>query len=619
METLSPDHWAAAASALLWLSVIVAASTAAMHARAWRAGYAMRTDWIAAAAKLPRRYLVDVHAVVARHRATSWMHACLAGGFLASLLAWALFPWLPGGVWVVAQALALAVCSCGVLFLGLRRLGRTPAPQKLSRGRFRPLLAAFGAYVAGSLLLLAAVATRSGGASPMAIPGLLAFGTAIVYLVAFAVFQPLRHALFGAIHIATHPKPERFSGEAASRGTAAEPARPAASAADFGWKHLLSFDACIECGRCQSACPAHASGHALNPKALIQDLARATGLRKERYAGDPHAAPGGEQAAKSPSVLGIRAETLWSCTTCAACVAECPMFIEHVDAVTSLRRHLTQQLAVVPGKLPSMLRELRENGNSHGLPGADRWSWASDLRPPLLRDVHSADVLVWAGDAAFELHGRQVLRALLQLLEAAEVSYAVLGEEELDCGHLSRRCGDEEAFLRLQARNRDVLRGYRFRTLVTPDPHAFHTLSHEYPADAWEVAHHSEFLAALADAGRLRLGSATSATRTVYHDPCYLGRHGKVYDAPRKLLQHAGRETLEAARSREKSFCCGAGGGQAWAGQSSTRSIAVIRLEELKATGASEIAVACPNCKLMFQGAADLPVKDVAEIMLEAL
>lgn len=625
MNLLSVQALGLLASATLWASIALAAASFWLHARGWRAGRAMPTRWLPALMGLPRRYLVDVHAVVAGHRQTAWMHALLASGFLASLALWSLFPWLPRTPWLLLQALASGACLGGVGLLGLRRGAARTArrPQRLSRGRFLWLPVAFLLYALGSAVLTAALAgdaAREAGVASVAGAACLMLGA--IGLVGCALWQPMRHALFGALYVASHPKPGRFAAGTLRRlsAPAATPRPPVGQAADFGWKQLLSFDACIECGRCEAVCPAHATGHLLNPKALIQDLVRAASLRDEPYTGTGHGSAGTPAPSAATSVMGIAPETLWSCTTCAACVDACPMFIEHVDAVTDLRRHLTQNLGAMPGKLPAMVREIRESGNSFGRPAAHRWSWATDLRLRTLRDAGTAEVLVWAGDAAFEPHGQQALRALLQSLALAGVDHAVLGDEELDCGHLPRRCGDEAAFERLRDDNLAVLARYRFRVLLTADPHAFHTLRDEYPAADWQVVHHTQYLAQLLAEGRLQPRAQASGT-VVLHDACYLGRYGQVYDAPRDVLRRAGFTTVEAPRSRERSFCCGAGGGQAWAGQPALQSIPIVRFEELAATGAQEIAVACPNCKAMLQGAAGdrMRVRDVAELLRGAL
>jgi len=617
-------------SMVLWGAVAACAAGLWIHARGWRTGRTAPTDWLGGLLQLPRRYLVDVHAVVARHRPTSWMHAMVAGGFLASIAGWALLPWTAGEFWLALQLVALLLCGAGLLLLATRRYGVPHAaptrPQRLSGGPFVWLPVAFFLYWSASIVLVGLLATahwQEAGASSIA--AALVVAATVVYLLGFAMQHPLRHALLGALLIATHPKPARFA-----RGTDRRLVTRASGIAlregvgqtgDFDWKQLLSFDACIECGRCEAVCPAHATGHPLNPKALIQDLVRNTGLRKEAYGGTPHyrhdTVP---DAAPQRFVLGIAHETLWSCTTCAACVNACPMFIEQVDAITDMRRHMTQNLGAVPGKLPAILRELRESGNSFGRPAPHRWSWATDLQLRLFRDVRQADVLVWAGDAGFELHGQQSLRALLQTLQIAGVDYAVLGEEEQDCGHLSRRCGDESTFAQLRQTNLGVLAQYRFGTLLTADPHAFHTLRNEYPDAGWEVMHHTEYLSRLLAENRLR-PTALTGTKVVYHDACYLGRYGQVFDAPRSVLDQAGCERVEAPRSRDNSFCCGAGGGQVWAAQRSLKSIPVVRFEELAATGATEIAVACPNCKNMLQSAAGdrIRVRDVAEILRASL
>ncbi|HVR52235.1 MAG TPA: DUF3483 domain-containing protein [Pseudorhodoferax sp.] len=643
MHTITVHGLATLAAAMLWASLAFGLVSVCVHARHWRRGrreHHAPVRWLQALARLPRRYLVDVHGVVAGHRQTAWMHALLAGGFLATLACWALFPWVALPAWLAVQALGLVAVTGGAVLLGLRRAPRqaeaAPRPQRLSRGRFTALPWAFLAYALGSAVLtgsLALGAVRRADLASMA--GAASLMAALLYLVACVRWQPLRHAVFGALYVAAHPKPWRFAarpvaGAEPSARTELSERPPVGRASDFAWTQLLSFDACVECGRCEAVCPAHATGHQLNPKALIQGLVRATGLRAEPYAGQAHA-PAGEGThassgtgthapATGAQVLGIAAETLWSCTTCAACVQACPMFIEHVDAVTDLRRHLTQAIGAMPGKLPEMVREIRESGNSFGQPAAHRWSWATDLQLRTLREVGAADVLVCAGDAGFEPHGQQALRALLRALALAGVDHAILGEEERDCGHLPRRCGDEAAFLALREDNLQTLSRYRFRVLLTADPHALHTLRNEYPAAPWTVLHHTEYLARLLDEGRLRPRAAQPGT-VVLHDACYLGRHNGVYDAPRALLRQAGYAMVEAPRSRDNAFCCGGGGGQAWAGQPSRQSIPIVRFEELAATGARDIAVACPNCKLMLQGAAGqgVRIRDVAELLEDTL
>lgn len=608
----------------LCASFVLGGALALAQARHWRQGRPAPTRWLHALRALPRRYLVDVHAVVARHQPTSWMHALLAGGFLASLLLWLLLllPLLPAAAWVALQAVALGGCIAGLALLLRRRHGRpADAPQRLSRGAFAWLPAAFAVYLLASIAVLAVFAIPGASAARIGWAAAALLVLAMLGLAGLFVRGPLRHALAGALYIAVHPKPWRFHGEEAARtgsDTATMPALGATSARAFSWKQLLSFDACVECGRCQAVCPAHAAGHPLNPKALIQDLVRAANMRQGTYQGDGHG--GAAPTPGEPAVLGITQSTLWSCTTCAACVNACPMFIEHVDAITELRCDMTQRQGAVPGKLPLMLRELHDSGNSFGAAPARRASWATDLHLPRLSEAGEAEVLLWLGDAAFELHGQQTLRAFVRALQAAGVDLAVLGEEEQDCGHLSRRCGDEAGFLRLREANLRMLARYRFRTLVSCDPHAFHTLRDEYPPLGARVMHHTELLAELLQAGRLAPRAAHGA-KVVFHDACYLGRHSNVYDAPRLLLERAGCERVEAPRARENSFCCGAGGGQAWAGTPSRTSIPLLRYEELAATGATEIAVACPNCKNMLQSAAGpaMRVRDVAEILEASL
>ncbi len=443
------------------------------------------------------------------------MHMLAAGGLLGGslLLVLGVLPWLRDAqlYWVLV-ALAFAVALAGAALVARRRLPVTP--PHLSAGRFVWLPMWLGAYALGSLLVAVGVA------------GVIGFILALaggLGLVAQLVRGPMRHALAGTVHLVAHPRPGRFDGgrDTALRSLELDaPKLGVATPADFAWNQLAAFDACIQCGRCEQACPAFAAGQPLNPKALIQGLVTAVET--------PHRPIVGAM---------VHPDTLWSCTTCRACVHECPMMIEHVDAIMDLRRHEVLERGAVPAKAAAPLDELRYADEPGGRPLAARTDFAAGLDLPVLEEGVETDLLLWLGEGAYDLRYGRTLRALVSLLRRAGVEFAVLGEAERDSGDLARRLGDEATFQRLARENVATLSRHRFRRIVTADPHALHILRNEYPAFGghWEVVHHTALLDELVQAGRLRL-EAVHAGTVAYHDPCYLARYNGEIEAPRRLL-----------------------------------------------------------------------------------
>ncbi|MBB3951805.1 DUF3483 domain-containing protein [Aureimonas jatrophae] len=620
----------AALGLLVLLMVLVAALRLWPRVRLWRAGAPAPVDWRAELLALPGRYLHDVHTVVARDPYAARMHAAVAGGLIAAcaLAALALLPPLGASrVFAGLAALAFLLMLAGTLAVGARRY---PArPQRLSGGAFQvlPFL----------LLGLALGGTLAAGAQALALSPVLGWtGFALAVAgglgLAWSVGAgPMRHAVAGATWLAAHPRPARFGHD--RRDTALRPLDLDAERlgadvpADFTWNTLLSFDACIQCGRCEAACPAFAAGQPLNPKRLVQDLAAAmTPGGNPAYAGSPypHArAVAGVSGLHAP-VIGkdalVHPDTLWSCTTCRACVSECPMMIEHVDAIVDLRRFQTLERGAVPIHAEAALAELRGADEPGGNPLANRTDFAPDL--PLMGERGGAELLLWLGTGAYDLRTGRTLRALVALLRAAKVDFAVLGEEERDCGDLARRLGDEATFQRLARLNIETLNRYRFMRILTADPHSLHTIRNEYPAlgGRFEVVHHTAFLDELAATGRLALRPAGGEAVT-FHDPCYLARYNGEVDAPRRLLDRLGLERREMARSGTRALCCGGGGGAPLSDVAGERRIPDIRMAQAAETGAALVAVACPQCAVMLEGVAgERPdVLDIAELTLRAL
>ncbi len=400
---------------------------------------------------------------------------------------------------------------------------------------------------------------------------------------------------------------------------------------DFTWNQLLGFDACVQCGKCEAMCPAFAAGQPLNPKKLIQDMVIGlAGGNDAKFAGSPYPGkPLGEHGGgpHQPIVALdgkalVDADTLWSCTTCRACVEECPMMIEHVDAIVDMRRHLTLEKGATPNKGAEVLDNLIATDNPGGFAPGGRLNWAVDLNLPLMSEKKSADVLFWVGDGAFDMRNQRTLRAFVKILKAAAVDFAVLGLEERDSGDVARRLGDEATFQNLARRNIATLAKYRFTRIVSCDPHSFHVLKNEYGAlgGDYQVLHHSTFIDELLRAGTLQPGRSKAGSVT-YHDPCYLGRYNGEYEAPRNVLRALGIEVKEMQRSGFRSRCCGGGGGAPITDIPGKQRIPDMRMADIRETGAELVAVGCPQCTAMLEGVvAPRPeIKDIAELVAEAL
>ncbi|MGB7754992.1 MAG: DUF3483 domain-containing protein [Salinisphaera sp.] len=639
MSGTNPAGW------MVLASLVILVAALAWRATRWAAGRPTPIRW-SGLIQVPRRYLVDVHHVVSRSPLTTddeddtgervaRMHVLTAGGFVAATLFILLRHLLGVGGLATAWLLliALAAMAFGAAIEWRRR--RPRRASRLSGGGYERLpwsLAAFIVFFGVATLSAAGLAPPIAWASIPAWP-LLAIGIwACAELYVGMALGPMKHAVNGVLHLAFHPRPQRFDHDV--RDTALQPADLGAdrigaeTAADFSWNRLLGFDACVQCGRCEVACPAFEAGLPLNPKALIQDLVSAEmgdGVSGQ-YRGQGHPDRAGRPESRGGVLIdaesGIHPDTLWACTTCRACVAECPMMIEHVDAVIDMRRFQTLEAGATPAKGAAVLDELRESDNMGGRPAVRRADWAVDLDIPVLTERGSADVLLWMGEGAFERRNQRTLRSLVKLLRRAGVDFAILGAEEADCGDLARRLGDEATFQRLAAQNIATLDRYDFNEIVTADPHVLQAIGREYPAlgGHYKVRHHTTFLARLVVEGRLP-AAAGEAMALTYHDPCYLGRYNGETEAPRHLLEHIGQRVTEMEKSGERSSCCGSGGGLAVTDIPGRRRIADVRMNHIAATGAETVAVACPHCATMLEGVVQprAEVVDIAELLADAV
>jgi Fe-S oxidoreductase len=625
---------------LLLAAVALTLLGAARRVGLWRQGRRAKVNLLGGLLAMPRRYLVDLHHVVARDRYISHTHVATAGGFaVAALLAIAVHGFgLHNQLLGYALLVATAVMFCGALFVYKRRIN---PPARLSKGPWMRLpksLLMFSASFFIATLPVAGVLPADFGGWVLAVVlslGVL-WGVSELFL-GMTWGGPLKHAFAGALHLAWHRRPERFGGGRSSGLKALDLTDRSASLGvekpqDFTWNQLLGFDACVQCGRCEAMCPAFAAGQPLNPKKLIQDMVVGlAGGTDARFAGSPYPTPDGGSRpigehggnAHQPIVNGlVEADTLWACTTCRACVEECPMMIEHVDAIVDMRRHLTLEKGATPNKGAEVLENLIATDNPGGFAPGGRLNWAADLNLPVLAQVKQADVVFWVGDGAFDMRNQRTLRAFVKILNAAAVDFAVLGLEERDSGDVARRLGDEATFQQLAKRNIDSLAQYRFNRIVTCDPHSFHVLKNEYGAlgGHYPVSHHSGYIAELMAAGRLNTEAHQGASVT-YHDPCYLGRYNGEYEAPRQVLRGLGIEVKEMQRSGFRARCCGGGGGAPITDIPGKQRIPDMRMNDIRETGAEVVAVGCPQCTAMLEGVvAPRPViKDIAELVAEAL
>ncbi len=400
----------------------------------------------------------------------------------------------------------------------------------------------------------------------------------------------------------------------------------AGTAADLTWKQMLDTFSCTECGRCQDACPAFATGKVLSPKLLIMGLrdqvfADGGAIVTARAGGDDAAAPL-DLAALVPNA--VPEESVWDCVTCGACVQACPVSIEHVDHIVDLRRHLVMVESSFPSEAEPMLRDVERASNPWGKAQSERADWADGLGVRILEPGETApEYLYWVGCASsFDERARTTAENTVKLLHKAGVDFAILGAREACTGDPARRIGNEYVFQAFAEQNVETLNAAGITKIIANCPHCFNTLGNEYGdfGGNYEVIHHSELLARLVREGRLTPRRADGLSIT-YHDSCYLARHNDVLAAPRDLVSAVGTP-VEMARSGKETFCCGAGGAHMWM-EERAGAINENRVREAAETGAGTLAVACPYCTVMLDdgvqsAGADLRVADVATLLVEA-
>ncbi|EON22594.1 hypothetical protein CF8_3536, partial [Nocardioides sp. CF8] len=432
---------------------------------------------------------------------------------------------------------------------------------------------------------------------------------------------------------------------------------------DFSWKGILDFTTCTECGRCQSQCPAWNTEKPLSPKLLImalRDHAYEKAGEKTAAASGTSDTTDGQVAVAEKSLIGsgmednwfynpegadyvIDEDVLWSCTSCGACVQQCPVDIEHVDHIMDMRRYQVLVESNFPAELNGLFKGLENKGNPWNMSSTARMDWAKGLEFDVpvvgedLESLESVDWLFWVGCAgAYEDRAKKTTRAVAELLNMAGVTFGVLGNGETCTGDPARRAGNEFVFQGLAAQNVETFKEYKVKKVVSTCAHCFNTLKNEYKdfGIELEVVHHTQLLNRLVREGKLtpiKEGAGAAKRSITYHDPCYLGRHNDVYTPPRELLEILpGAEFKEMERNSEKSFCCGAGGARMWMEENIGERINLNRTKEAVGTGADQIAVGCPFCRVMLadgltaeqaggNAREEVEVLDVAQMLLASV
>ncbi|MCP4576008.1 MAG: (Fe-S)-binding protein [Deltaproteobacteria bacterium] len=363
---------------------------------------------------------------------------------------------------------------------------------------------------------------------------------------------------------------------------------------DFTWKQRMDFDACISCGRCEEVCPSALAGQPLSPRKLISEMKNL--VRRSEQKNSESDAP--------LEIIGqaFDQEYQWNCRTCMACTQVCPAFITHVDTLLEIRRNEVVMKGEIPTEPGQALKRMQTLGNPFGSQ-SDRINWVESLGVNILEPGESCDVLYWIGClTTFDPTKRKIAEDLISILKQTNVDYAVLGNGELCCGDPARALGDEHTFQTIAKKQIAELKTRRFKTILTSCPHCYNVLKNEYPQfdGQFKLKHHSQFIADLIESSELELRDNGRQAIT-FHDPCYLGRYQEIYDPPRKVVAQTGHTVLlEMKNNREKSLCCGAGGGHFWMDFKNGERINDLRVLQARDAGAETIVTGCPFCFQML-------------------
>ncbi|MCK6630004.1 MAG: (Fe-S)-binding protein [Anaerolineae bacterium] len=626
---------------------------------------------------LPQRLRTGLIALIGqgrilRHRpVTSLFHFAIAWGFLFYFLVNAvdvLEGYLPGfrflgdtaagGLYrLLADALSVGVLIGMLYFLARRFVVKSPALRYHENVKLHPkvpagipkdslivggfILSHVGFRFLGASFLVAheggdpwqpfagAVATLWAGLSPDAqaagwhVSWWIALGMILAFLPYFP-YTKHAHLFIGPFNFMTRPQrralgaldPIDFNNESIEQFGVAR-------LTDLPQTHIVDAFACIMCNRCQDACPAYTTGKELSPSALE--------VNKRYHIWDDMAGlAAGKEDPLTLLEYAISESAVWACTSCGACVEVCPVGNEPMFDILNLRRDQVLMNSTFPHELKGAFTGMERNGNPWQM-ASDRLEWAKSLpfKVPTVEENPDFDVLYWVGCAgAFDPNAQAIARAIATVLNAAGVNFAVLGNNESCTGDVARRAGNEYLFFEMAQANIELLNsvGADQKRIVTGCPHCLHTLGKEYAdfGGSYTVLHHTQLLTELIGGGKLKL-NGSRLEKVTFHDPCYLGRHNGIYDSPREALAQAGLTLLEMSRSKNNSFCCGAGGAQMWKEEEhGTQAVNANRYAEAKTTGADTLAIGCPFCARMLndantQAGSPMKVKDVAEIVAEAI
>jgi Fe-S oxidoreductase len=393
------------------------------------------------------------------------------------------------------------------------------------------------------------------------------------------------------------------------------------------WKDLLDVYTCTECGRCQDVCPAFNTGKLLSPKQINVNTRHHLYEEKTPFLLQlaNQKTTGSEYTGKKLVGDVVPEEMLWACTTCKACEDACPLFIDYIDRIVDMRRYLVLEEGKMAPELATTFKNLENQGNPWGIAADSREDWAENLNVPRINE--NTEILYWIGcSGSFDDRNVNVTKAMIKILNAAGVNYGILGKRESCTGDPARRAGNEYLYQMLAETNIQTLNSLKFKKIITQCPHCLNTLKNEYPqmGGHYQVQHHSQFLSELIAEGKIKQRTG-SAQKVTFHDPCYLGRHNNEFDAPRDVLKSTQARLLEMEKSRNNSFCCGAGGAQMW--KEEEKGDEAVRRERFKhaqKTGADLLGTGCPFCMTMMTDAnkeldANMIVKDIAEIVAENL